>query len=131
MSTDEAKVASSGAGAGAGAGASAAVTDIGTVGTLVAGDSPGATAEERAASYAQYREWATDVLGVRLHYGLRLQDLPAPYQRGLVVEDFVPSGKDLISVPISAMITVELLDDPSHPVRRRAAAALRMLICGV
>lgn len=70
-----------------------------------------------AAAFAEYKTWATDVLGVRLHYSLCVADLPAPHGRGLVANEFVPTGKDVISVPMSAMMTVELLEDEAHPVR--------------
>lgn len=58
------------------------------------------TQQQHAASSLEgYIEWATDTLGVIVHYPLRVGSMPGKDERGVFCEQDIPAESIVVSVP--------------------------------
>ena len=70
--------------------------------------------EEPVPSYPEYISWAQEKLGVRVHSNIVVEDMPAPYYRGVVARSRIPAGKPLVSVPLGSLLSIQTMD--GHPI---------------
>lgn len=73
-------------------------------------------------TYPQYIKWAQETLDVRVHSNIVVEEMPAPFVRGVVARSRVPAGKPLISVPRASLLSLMTLDGHAiEPIMERYA----------